>query len=81
MCYVEKRKRLEFRFAVTQHFLVDGIGGQEVAFVVGQRNADGGILKDGAPSLLALAKCFLRLLSITNVFGGHYRIAARSPHS
>ena len=50
---IEKRKRPEFLLAVAQHFLVDRIGGQEAAVEVGQRNTDGGILKDRPPTLFA----------------------------
>jgi hypothetical protein len=43
---IEKREPPELLFAVAHHFLVDRIGSQEVAVETGQRNPDGGVLKD-----------------------------------
>jgi hypothetical protein len=50
---IEKRKRPECFVAVAHHVLIDRIGSQEAAVEVSQRNTDGGILKDGPPTLFA----------------------------
>src|SRR3989441_1155549 len=65
---VEKRKRPELLLAITYYFLVSAIHGYEAAVEVGQRHADGRILKDGPPPLLALPQRLFRLLALRNVF-------------
>src|SRR5258708_31846955 len=70
VCYVPKRKGTQLLLRVTQHCLVNMIGSQKAAVLVCQRNADGRILKDGSPTLLAFSKGLLSLLAIFNVDGG-----------
>src|SRR5207249_2514977 len=48
---VKKREGLELLLGVTQHLLVDAIGGEEAAVEVRKRHTDGRIVKDGPPSL------------------------------
>jgi len=54
MGHVQERKRPKLLVGVTQHFLVDRIRSEEATLEVGQRDADGRILKDSPPPLLAL---------------------------
>src|SRR3984885_1999203 len=70
MSYVQKLKCTQFLLRVTQHCLVDMIGGQKAAVHVSQRNADSRILKDGSPPLLAFPKGLLSLLAIFDVDSG-----------
>src|ERR1700733_6303262 len=46
-------KCAQFLLRVTHNCLVDTIGGEKAAVQVSQRNANGRILKDGPPPLLA----------------------------
>src|SRR5258708_3918537 len=68
MSNLEKGKRLEFLLRVTKHFLVGGVCGQEAAIQIGECNANGRILKDRSPPLLALSQGVLRSLPLHSVF-------------
>src|SRR5438034_6158914 len=67
MSNLEKGNRLEFLLRITQHLLVSGICGQEAAFQISERNANGRILKDGSPPLLTLSEGLLRSLALRKV--------------
>ena len=67
MSNLEKGNRLEFLIRVTEHLLVSGICGQKAAIQIGERNANGRILKDGSPPLLALSQGLLRSLAFRGV--------------
>src|ERR1700733_8503809 len=67
MSYVQKLKCTQFLLRVTQHCLVDMIGGQKAAVQVSQRNADSRILKDGSPPLLAFPKGIFSTLPLLKV--------------
>src|SRR6266700_2209011 len=64
MSNLEKGNRLEFLLRITQHFLVSGVCGQEVAIQISERNANGRILKDRSPPLLTLPQGLLRSLTL-----------------
>src|SRR5246127_2727448 len=70
MGYVQKLKCTQFLLRVTQHCLVDMIGGQKAAVQVSQRNADSRILKHGSPPLFAFPKGLLSPLAIFDVDSG-----------
>jgi hypothetical protein len=67
MSNLEKGNRLEFLVRVTQHFLVSGICGQEAAIQIGERNANGRILKDRSPALLTLSQSLFRSPTLSTV--------------
>jgi len=48
--------------------LVSGICGQEAAIQIGERNANGRILKDRSPPLLTPSQGILRSLAVRGVF-------------
>src|SRR6185369_11472918 len=53
---INEGNRLEFLLRITQHFLVNGICGEEAAIQISEGNANGRILKDGSPPLFTLSQ-------------------------
>src|SRR5580692_1553000 len=57
----------QFLFRVAHDCLEDVIGDQKTAVQVRQRHADGGILKDGSPPLLAFPKGIFSTLPLLQI--------------
>src|ERR1700739_1604145 len=70
MRYVQKTNCAQILLRVAHHGLEDVIGGEKAAVEVCQRDADGRILKNRSPALLAFSKALLGPLAIFNVDSG-----------